>query len=256
MRNLHTHNNSGLGFEGAVSSIGRGNTLNQLQAGNFKGTITGTNHDNSNRSFSHLNKWSVMLNNLRQGLQFIDKQNTNLHEMEKSLRLWRGSILDNVKPTTRPFIPETALYLQTILRLSEEKLFNQQLFGSGVESPIRIHLLLRGERFAQEIPVVQLFNKPGFCALAHSGRGSSPPSVAHFNTCETEFLNALLQVEQQRDEVRRQITMIEESSSETLTFSIVRPVRSSGADLTVLPRYFNWISKLFKSLRRTEAYAP
>lgn len=256
MRNLHTHNKSGLGLEGAVSPIGRGNTLNQLQAGNFKGTITSTKHGNTNRSFSHVNKWSVMLNNLRQGLQFIDKQNTNLHEMENSLRLWRGSIIDSDKSTTRTFIPETALYLQTILRLSEEKFFNQKLFGSGVETPIRIHLVLRGDRFAQEIPVVPLLNKPGFCALAHSGRGSSPPSAAHFNTCETEFLNALLQVEQQRDEVRQQITMIEESSSETLTFSLVRPDPRSGANLTVLPRYLTWISKLFKSLRRTEAYAP
>ena len=197
-----------------------------------------------------------MLSNLRQGIQFIDKQNSNLQEMENSLRLWRGSVIDRDKSTDRAFIPETVLYLQTILRLSEEKLFNHPLFGSGVETPIRIHLVLRGERFAQEIPVIPLLNKPGFCALAYSGSGSSPPSPTHFNTCETEFLNALLQAEQNGDEVRRQMTRIEESSAETLTFSRARPDPGSGADVTTLPRYLHWISKLFKSWRRTQAYAP
>ena len=256
MRNLHTYNNSGLESEGGAPSIGRGSTLNQLQAGKFKDAVASAKQGNSNRSFSHESKWSVMLNNLRQGLQFIDKQNSNLHEMENSLRLWRGSVIDRDKSTDRAFIPETALYLQTILRLSEEKLFNHPLFGSGVETPIRIHLVLRGERFAQEIPVIPLLNKPGFCALAHSGSGSSPPSATHFNTCETELLNALLQVEQNGDEVRRQMTRIEESSTEILSFSRVRPDLRSGADVTTLPRYLHWISKLFKTWRRTQAYAP
>jgi len=256
MRNLHTYNNSGLEFEGGAPSIGRGSTLNQLQVGKFKDAVASGKQGNSNRSFSHESKWSVMLSNLRQGIQFIDKQNSNLHEMENSLRLWRGSVIDRDKPTDRAFIPETALYLQTILRLSEEKLFNHPLFGSGVETPIRIHLVLRGERFAQEIPVIPLLNKPGFCALAYSGSGSSPPSPTHFNTCETEFLNALLEVEQNGDEVRRQMTRIEESSAETLTFSRARPDLRSGADVTTLPRYLHWINKLFKSWRRTQAYAP
>jgi hypothetical protein len=256
MRNLHTYNDSGLELEGGAPSIGRGSTLNQLQAGNFNHTVASAKQVNSNRSFSPESKWSVMLSNLRKGLQFIDKQNSNLHEMENSLRLWRGSVIDRDKSTDRAFIPETVLYLQTILRLSEETLFNHPLFGSGVETPIRIHLVLRGERFAQEIPVIPLHNKPGLCALTHSGSGSSPPSATHFNTCETELLNALLQVEQNGDEVRRQMTRIEESSTEILSFSRVRTDLRSGADVTTLPRYLNWISKLFKSWRGAQAYAP
>ena len=258
MRNLHTYNSSGLEFEGGAPSIGRGSTLNQLQAGKFKDTAHGAKQGNAKRSFSDESKWSVMLNNLRQGMQFIEKQNSNLHEMENSLRLWRGSVLDRGKSTERFFIPETALYLQTILRLSEEKLFNHPLFGSGVESPIRIHLAMRGERFVQEIPVIPLLNKPGFCALAYSGSGSSPPSTTHFNTCETEFLNALLQAEQNGDEVRRQMIKIEKLSTDTLTLSRVRPdfESSNDTDLTTVPRYLYWISRILKPWRRTQAYAP
>ena len=176
--------------------------------------------------------------------------------MENSLRLWRGSLENRDERADQISFPETALYLQTILRLSEEKLFNHPLFGSGVEPPIRIHLILRGQRFTQEVSVNPLLNKPGFCALVHSGRGSSPPSVTHFDTCETEFLNALLQVGQNGDEITRQMTRIEESSSDTLSFSRVRPNLRSSADVSTLPRYLHWISKLFKTWRRTQAYAP
>ena len=60
MRNLHTYNNSGLEFEGSAPSIGRGSTLNQLQAGKFKDAVASAKQGNSNRSFSHESKWSVM----------------------------------------------------------------------------------------------------------------------------------------------------------------------------------------------------
>ena len=257
MRNLHTYNSSGLELDGGAPSIGRGSTLNQLQAGEFKDTAHYAKQGNAMRSFSNESKWSVMLSNLRQGMKFIEKQNSNLHEMENSLRLWRTSVLDGDKSTNRGFIPETALYLQTILRLSEERLFNHPLFGSGVESPIRIHLAMRGERFVQEIPVIPLLNKPGFCALAYSGSGSSPPSATHFNTCETEFLNALLQAEQNGDEVRRQMIKIEKLSTDTLTLSRVRPYSESSNEtgLTTVPRYLYWISRILKPWRRTQAYA-
>jgi hypothetical protein len=256
MRNLHTSSHSGLEFNGDTSSIGRGSTLNQLQAGKFKDAVASATQGNSNRSFSHESKWSVMLNNLRLGMNFIDKQNSNLHEMENSLRLWRGSLESRAERAAQSFFPETALYLQSILRLSEEKLFNHPLFGSGVEPPIRIHLVLRGERFAQEVSVNPLLNKPGFCALVHSGMGASPPSFTHFDSCETEFLNALLQVRQNGDEITRQMTRIEESSTSSLSFHKVHPNPGPSANNMPLPRLLQWVSKLIKPWRRTQACAP
>ena len=132
-----------------------------------------SNHD---RSFSAKSKWSVMIKNLKQGLEFMNKQNSNLNEMEQALARWRMSP-EATKPYDElSFSAEAFLYLQTILTLSEEKMFNHPLFGCGVETPIRIHLNLKGKRFIQEVPVVPLLCQPGFSALAHSGGGIRRPS--------------------------------------------------------------------------------
>lgn len=253
MRNLHTHNHSGLELEGGTSSVGRGHP-NQLQAGELIGTVANIQSQSTKRPFSDESKWSVMLRNLRQGIQFTEKQSSNLHEMEHALRLWSESVRDRGRCAASAFVPETALYLQTILRLSEETLFNHPLFGSGVEPPIRIHLALRGERLTQEVHVVPLRNKPGFCSLAHSGSGSSPPTPSHFNTCRTELLNSLLQVEQNADEIKKLSDKIQVNSSSALSFSEPLSCRTDAS--AQLPRLFHWANKFLKPWRRTQACTP
>ena len=252
MRNLHTHNDSGLELGDDTSSIGRGDSPNQFQVGKLKGINTSPEQLDPNRTFSHESKRAVMLRNLRQGMVFVDKQHANLLEMEQSLRFWRDGIRD--KPLDLAVPPETVLYLQTILRLSEEKLYHHPLFGSGVEIPIRIHLSMRGERFQQEIPVIPLHNRPGFCALAHSGSGREPPSSSHFDACETEFLNALLTVEKVANEVRSNMTKIEEFSK------TMRPIPETSTLRPEihphLPKLVRWATKLVTPWRRSQAYAP
>ena len=252
MRNLHTQNDFGLELGHGASSIGRGNSPSQLQVGKLNEITANPGQLDPNRSFSNENKRAVMLRNLRQGMEFVDKQHANLYEMEHSLRFWRDGIRDKALDRTVP--PETVLYLQTILRLSEEKLYHHPLFGSGVEQPIRIHLSMRGERFHQEIPVIPLHNRPGFCALAHSGSGRVPPSTSHFDACETEFLNALLTVEKVANEVRSNMTKIQEFSN------AMRPLPEAASQRPEinphLPKLLHWATKLVMPWRRTRAYAP
>ena len=111
-----------------------------------------------------------MIKNLKQGLEFMNKQNSNPNEMEQALARWRMSP-EATKPYDElSFSPETFLYLQTILTLSEEKMFNHPLFGSGFETPIRIHLNLKGERFIQEVPVVPLLEPAWLLRTCSFGR--------------------------------------------------------------------------------------
>ena len=254
MRNLHTHNDSGLELGGGASSIGRGNSPVQLQVGKLKGITANPEQLDSNRSFSPESKRAVMLRNLRQGMEFVDKQHANLHEMEHSLRFWRDGVRERDKPLDRTVVPETVLYLQTILRLSEEKLYHHPLFGSGVEQPIRIHLSMRGERFQQEIPVIPLHNRPGFCALAHSGSGRAPPSISHFDACETEFINALLSVEKVANEIRSNMTKIQEFSNAMRPFPEAASPRPEINPH--LPKLVQWATRLVMPWRRSQAYAP
>ena len=186
MRTFHTHNQFGLELKGDTASIGRGGSHPLLQAGMPVKTGSGPVPGENNRPFSCQSKWSVMLKNLSHGLEFMERQNSNLNKMEKTLCHWRNTLPCDSTSGEESFLPETFLCLQTILGLSEEKLFNHPLFGSGFETPIRIHLNLKGERFVQEIPVVPLLNQPGFCALAHSGASSSRPTDGLFDTCEID----------------------------------------------------------------------
>ena len=254
MRTFHTQNHSGLELQGDVSSIGRGSSPPLLQTGILENKKTC--HANHDRSFSAKSKWSVMIKNLKQGLEFMNKQNSNLNEMEQALARWRMSP-EATKPYDElSFSADAFLYLQTILTLSEEKMFNHPLFGCGVETPIRIHLNLKGERFIQEVPVVPLLCQPGFSALAHSGGGMRRPSESLFDSCQLEFMNALLSLNQNLDGMKRQLDEIEKShSNSSLGLALVNTERESSPPVSSgVSRIFKWASRFLKAPGSTASY--
>ena len=257
MRTFHTHNQSGLELKGDTASIGRVSSHPLLQAGKLVKHGSEAVLGEKNRPFSCQSKWSVMLKNLSNGLEFMERQNSNLNEMEKNLSHWRNSLPSNSTSGGKPFLPETFLWLQTILALSEEKLFNHPLFGSGFETPIRIHLNLKGERFVQEVPVVPLLNQPGFCALAHSGVSSTRPSDGLFDTCEMEFLNALLVVDRNLEGLRRQLRTIEEGHPRaTLDTPLygTKKQESSSPSSSGVSRFMNWVNRCIKPWKDAQVY--
>ena len=251
MRTFHTKHHSGLELKGDTASIGRGSSHSLLQTGiPSKNVVGGTNLEKA-KTYSCRTKWHAMIKNLNQGLEFMSKQNSNLNEMERALSRWRDMPADSNKTREFSFIPETFLYLQTITALSEECMFNHPLFGSGYETPIRIHLNLKGERFIQEVPVVPLLSQPGFQALAHSGGGSRRPSDTLFDTCGLEFVTLLLTLSKNIDGMKRQLCLVEEcnpisalgnSDSKTRNeFSPAPPPQSS--------RFLNWANWILRPLR-------
>jgi len=254
MRTFHTQNHSGLELQGDVSSIGRGSSPPLLQTGILDHQKAC--HGKHDRSFSAQSKWSVMIKNLKQGLEFMNKQNSNLNEMEQTLARWRMS-----PEATKPhgeisFSPEAFLYLQAILTLSEEKMFNHPLFGSGFEVPIRIHLNLKGERFIKEVPVVPLLNQPGFSALAHSGSGMRRPSESLFDSCQLEFMNALLSLNRNLDGMKRQLDEIEKSHSHSsLGLALVDTRRESSPPVpSTVSRILKWAGRFLKAPGATASY--
>jgi len=228
-----------------------------LQAGMPVKAGSGPVPGENNRPFSCQSKWSVMLKNLSHGLEFMERQNSNLNEMEKTLCHWRNTLPCDSTSGEESFLPETFLCLQTILGLSEEKLFNHPLFGSGFETPIRIHLNLKGERFVQEIPVVPLLNQPGFCALAHSGASSSRPTDGLFDTCEMEFVNALLVVDRNLEGLRRQLRTIEEGRplpTRDIPLSRISERESPSPVTSGFNRFMNWVNRCIKPLKGAQIH--
>jgi len=253
MRTFHTKQHFGLEHKGETISIGRGSNHSLLQSGIPGKNITGGTKLEKTKPYSCRSKWHAMIKNLNQGLEFMIKQNSNLNEMERALSRWRDTPLNSKKTGDFSFAPETFLYLQTILSLSEERMFNQPLFGSGYETPIRIHLNLKGERFIQEVPVVPLLSQPGFQALAHSGWDSRRPSDRLFDSCGLEFVNSLLALNKNIDGMKRQLRLVEECNpSSTLGHSI--PESKSETEHAATPQFSrflnlaNWILRPLRSV--------
>lgn len=256
MRTFHTQTESGLELQGDAVSIGRGSSQPLLQSGNFAQIGSTKKHETKAGSFSSISKWSVMLKNLQRGLEFMEKQNFNLKEMESVLLNWRK---DSARPSSGysySFPPETFLYLQTIMSLSEEKLFNHPLFGSGYEPPIRIHLNMKGERFTQEVPVLPLLNQPAFCALTHSSGSSRRPSDLLFDSCEMEFVNTLLILDRNLEGLRRQLRAVEECDPRPVQDAL-SPVRKTELQLSSLSRFsrfMNWVNRSIIPRRAAQVY--
>jgi hypothetical protein len=251
MRTFHTKHHSGLELKGDAASIGRGSSHSLLQTGiPSKNTAGGTKLEKT-KSYSCRTKWHAMIKNLNQGLEFMSKQNSNLNEMERALSRWRDTPLTSKKTGDFSFVPESFLYLQTILALSEERMFNHPLFGSGYETPIRIHLNLKGERFIQEVPVVPLLNQPGFQALAHSGGDSRRPSDILFDSCGLEFVTSLLKLNKNIDGMKRQLRLVEECNPISTLGNSVSKTKNhvSPAPPPQFSRFLNWANWILRPLR-------
>lgn len=257
MRSFHIKQHSGMELKGDSPSIGRGSSHSLLQTGTLCELSAPSLQPLVAKTFSCKSKWHAMIKNLNQGLEFMGKQNSNLNEMERTLSRWRETPLNPKKTGDFSFAPETFLYLQTILSLAEENMFNHPLFGSGYETPIRIHLNLKGERFIQEVPVVPLLNQPGFQALAHSGSGSSRPSDVLFDSCGMEFLNSLLVLNKNIESMKRQLNLIEDCNPSSF-LGVPTSEPNTEKTPTTSPRFsrfLNWANSLIKPLKTQTAFS-
>ena len=255
MRTFHTKHHSGLELKGDAASIGRGSSHSLLQTGIPSKNVAGGTNPEKPKTYSCRTKWHAMIKNLNQGLEFMGKQNSNLNEMERALSRWRDTPLSSKKTGEFSFVPETFLYLQTITALSEDCMFNHPLFGSGYETPIRIHLNLKGERFIQEVPVVPLLSQPGFQALAHSGGGSRRPSDTLFDTCGLEFVTLLLTLNKNIDGMKSQLRLVEDFNPISALGNSVCKTRNevSPAPPPQSSRFLNWANWILRPLRSVRA---
>lgn len=246
MRNLHMHNCPGHDEPGLPGSIKRESEPQASLASTYTPGESSSVNVSAPHSFSSISKWTTMVRNLSSGIEYVLKQDANLNEMENLLRAWRKSLSMRDTRHATSINTEGFLFLPSILKLSEETLFNHPLFGDGVKKPIRVHLKLREARFIQEIPTYPLFIQPGFSALAHSGRDPGPPSQEVFDLCQTEFLNGLLEVKKTHRSLERHLNAIREHQGKLKINHTPPSVQNDNKTLkqrSALCRIINWFSK-------------
>lgn len=122
------------------------------------------------RRISTRARHGIIRDNLLDGIAFLQEQDR--------LLAFAGEILDELRSLAGFESPETILRRQILLQgladIVTARYKKVLLFGSGTESPLKVHVVQDGERKPIEIEQANL-RQPGFQSVLHSGATRSDP---------------------------------------------------------------------------------
>ena len=149
----------------------------------------------SDKVFSSVSRQSVMIKNLRLGINFKEEQNRTLCEINQNL----SHLLPYAHSSPPSDNDGWKLYLDSISHLTEKTYSNFPLFGHGFDPPIRVHLIKNGKALAFEFTICTLLKSLSFQSLLHSSVGSNLPSKRLLDDCVKSVLEEMLLVTKEKD---------------------------------------------------------
>lgn len=194
-----------------------------------------------NTSFSSRSRQSIMIDNLKTGIEYKTKQYDNLSRINHYL----NDIFKISRSSENNQTNAWKIYLQSIASLSEEKYLNLPLFSGGTELPIRVHLILSGIPQTFEFSVCSLLNRVHIKSLMYSGPGTGPPTVALLNSCLTEVMDELLLVSTERTRAKSTLEQLQILSI-TRSKLILKEDTGTKSKISLLERIYFILSGLFK----------
>lgn len=147
------------------------------------------------KSFSTRSRQSVMINNLKLGIEFKNRQYNNLISINENI--------SQMSPYAE--CPKDSkgcawkLYLDVISNLTSERYSNFPLFGYGIDPPIRVHLVRYGKPLVFEFSVSTLLQKLNFQAVLNCGLSNKTPSKHIIESCSREILEEMLSISSEKD---------------------------------------------------------
>ena len=163
----------------------------------------------SEKVFSSVSRQSVMIKNLRLGINFKEEQNRTLCEINQNL----SHILPYIHSSPPSDNDGWKLYLDSISHLTEKTYSNFPLFGHGFDPPIRVHLIKNGKALTFEFTICTLLKSLPFQSLLHSSVGSNLPSRRLLDDCVKSVLEEMLLVTKEKDKAVQLVTEYENSLS-------------------------------------------
>ena len=177
----------------------------QMDPGYSNVQVSDKNPVHSTPVFSSQSRQSIMVKNLKHGVDYKTKQ----YEHLSSINDYLNDIICMGNSRRDSNSSSWVIYMQAIASMSEANFLNFPLFGYGTEPPIRVHLVLKGTAQIFEFNVSKLLNRPHFKSLVHSGTGMAIPSSKLLHECLKETLDEQLDVSFERMEAKKIIEELE-----------------------------------------------
>lgn len=178
----------------STTSSCRSGMNHNLDLGDSGVQVVGQSQTSSMPPYSSISRQTVMVKNLKLGIDYKTKQYDHL----SSINDYLNDIIGLSNSSRGSCSGSWVLYLQSIASVSEATYFNLPLFGHGVEPPIRVHLVLKGTPRTFEFHVSELLNRPHFKSFVYSGVGVGAPSCKLLHDCLKETMDEQLKISFER----------------------------------------------------------
>jgi len=171
---------------------------------------------NSNQTISTRTRYSIIKENILDGITFLNEQDR--------LLAFAGQLLDELRSMPRFQVGETALRARILLRgladIPAARYKNIALFGNGAESPLKIHVVNDGQRQVIEFEQANL-KQPGFqsilqaCPATAQHKFLFPPALAAKTI--GEILNLRFRNKSQMQSLEKQLQRVEEKIAQSVS---------------------------------------
>jgi len=149
----------------------------------------------SKKPLSQVTKYDIMLRNLVICQDYIKKQNLTLSNINDILGLMRlGNCFDG-QESIETKEACNFIYIDTLIHMSKESHSSLLLFGISDDSPVRIHLNLKGKQDVFNLRSLPLLSAPAFSSLIQSGLSRRNPTSQFFDKLMQEVLSLMIKAD-------------------------------------------------------------
>jgi hypothetical protein len=209
-----------------------------------KATISMNHSTIQKSSFSQRSRQSIMKDNLRDAFAFMDQQAKVIKSLIKQLQIFTGYREQLPRDFSSSQYPDAwSVYLMHAQAVQESMTScfrGKVLFGNGAQSPVRIHLGVKGKVEPFDLPDPTLLSMVSVRAFLSGVSDHRLPTVEVGNACMAELLNALVEIQQGKESLSRVASNLENNRGASL-----RAIQEHA----VSPQPITWIGKLLNSVR-------
>ena len=204
--------------------------------------------------FSQVTRNSVMQKNVLDASSFMDQQQRVLKQLIKQLQIFIG-YREQLPKSQHESINEHSwsvylMHAQSLQSALKSRYMGKDLFGNGIHSPIRFHLLKGDTVVPFDLPDPCLVSMISIRAFLGGISGHQLPSVKLGNACIAELLNALVEVQHGKERLQEFTHSIKKFAKK----KTIRITQSEGS-YSFVAKTNSWSEKLLAGLNSVLRFA-
>ena len=195
-------------------------------------------------SFSQRSRQSVMKDNFRDAFAFMDQQARVIKSLIKQFQIFTGYREQLPRDFSSSQYPDAwSVYLmhaQAVQGSMTSCFQGKALFGNGAQPPVRMHLEVKGKVEPFDLPDPILLSMVSVRAFLSGVSDHRLPSVEMGNACMAELLNALVEIQQGKENLSRVASKLANNWGAS---------RRTIQEHAVTSQPITWISKVMNSVK-------